>query len=70
MKNFIPLFILGNPRSGSSLFRIMLSLHPDICIPSECGFIQWWYNKCRDLSLKETKTKVKEYITDLATSKK
>ena len=39
------LFIIGNPRSGTSLFRIMLSCHPEIIVPPECGFIQWWHDK-------------------------
>lgn len=36
-----PFFILGNPRSGTSLFRIMLNNHKTIVVPPECGFIQW-----------------------------
>lgn len=67
-----PLFILGNPRSGTSLFRIMLTSHPLICIPPECGFIQWWYSKYKDWSLKDSNSPiaVDTYISDLKTSKK
>ena len=32
------LFILGNPRSGTTLLRLALSTHSGICIPPECGF--------------------------------
>lgn len=34
-------YILGNPRSGTSLFRLMLNAHPRVVAPPECGFIQW-----------------------------
>jgi len=36
-----PVFILGNPRSGTSLIRLMLTSHPDVVIPPESGFIVW-----------------------------
>ncbi|NAO98478.1 hypothetical protein FRY77_21005 [Halomonas sp. MG34] len=34
-------FILGNPRSGTSLLRLMLNSHPGILAPPECGFLLW-----------------------------
>jgi hypothetical protein len=34
-------FVLGNPRSGTSLFRSMLNAHPATVVPPECGFILW-----------------------------
>lgn len=36
-----PFFILGNPRSGTSMFRMMLNSHQDISVPPECGFLEW-----------------------------
>lgn len=38
------IYILGNPRSGTSLFRLMLNAHPSLVAPPECGFIQWNYD--------------------------
>lgn len=39
-----PLFVLGNPRSGTTMFRLMLTAHPGICIPPESPFvIQYFY---------------------------
>jgi hypothetical protein len=32
-----PFFIVGNPRSGTTLFRSILSCHPDVFIPPENG---------------------------------
>jgi hypothetical protein len=34
-----PFFIVGNPRSGTTLLRFILSSHPRIYIPGETGFI-------------------------------
>lgn len=34
-----PFFIIGNPRSGTTLLRFILSSHPRIYIPGETGFL-------------------------------
>ena len=36
-----PIFVIGNPRSGTTLLRLMLTCHRNIVIPPECGFAQW-----------------------------
>lgn len=36
-----PVWIIGNPRSGTSLYRIMLHAHPDVNIPPESHFFLW-----------------------------
>ncbi|MEE9342839.1 MAG: sulfotransferase [Gammaproteobacteria bacterium] len=41
-------FIIGNPRSGTTIFRLMLHAHPEICVPPECGFALWLYNEHRN----------------------
>ncbi len=35
------LFIIGNPRSGTSLLRLMLTCHKNIIIPPESHFFLW-----------------------------
>jgi Sulfotransferase domain. len=72
MKADEPIFILGNPRSGTSLIRLMLNSHPDITIPPECGFIQWWYSKYAAWSLLDSNDalRVQEFVNDVATSRK
>ena len=63
-----PFFILGNPRSGTTIFRLMLNRHPQLVVPPECGFALWWLNKYADWSYSEaTRT---EFLEDFATSKK
>jgi len=36
-----PFFVIGSPRSGTTLLRLMLTSHPGIVIPPECGFLVW-----------------------------
>ncbi|QQS39776.1 MAG: sulfotransferase [Acidobacteriota bacterium] len=65
-------FVVGNPRSGTSLLRLMLTNHPEICVPPECGFIQWWGRKYADWSEMdaENRERVDEFVRDLKTSRK
>jgi hypothetical protein len=62
-----PLFIIGNPRSGTSLLRLMLTCHDDICIAPECHFFLWLEEK---YSLWDENGDLKQYLIDLAASKK
>jgi hypothetical protein len=36
-----PFFIVGNPRSGTTLLRFMLASHPRLWVPSETGFVPY-----------------------------
>ncbi|MDX8339300.1 sulfotransferase [Draconibacterium sp. IB214405] len=65
------IYILGNPRSGTSLFRIMLNQHSKIVSPPECGFAQWWFEKYSDWTPKDNESyRLNSFIDDLFTSKK
>ena len=64
-------FILGNPRSGTSLFRLMLNSHSKICATPECGFLHWWYKKYADWDKTcVSNNRLNEYISDLKSSKR
>jgi hypothetical protein len=65
-------FILGNPRSGTSLLRLMLDAHAKIVVPPESGFLLWWHEKYATWSWQDSKNpdRVARYITDLRSSKK
>lgn len=64
-------FILGNPRSGTSLFRLMLNAHPQIISPPECGFLHWWHANYKDWNhTYNTLSQVNEFVHDLKSSKK
>ena len=50
-----PIFIVGVPRSGTTLLRLILTSHSDICIPPESTFfldLENRYGKSTDLSQK------------------
>lgn len=40
MKNNQPIFIVGYPRSGTSLLRVILDSHPDLSIGPELNFVE------------------------------
>jgi hypothetical protein len=44
-------FILGNPRSGTSLLRRILDEHPSVSIPPESNFLIGLYPQYRDYTL-------------------
>lgn len=52
MKRF---FIIGNPRSGTTLLRLMLNKHNAICVPPEAGFLVWLYNEYKQFYFSEKK---------------
>ncbi len=41
-------FILGYPRSGTSLLRLLLNEHSKIIAPPECGYMQWLFRHFRN----------------------
>jgi len=65
-------FILGNPRSGTSLLRLMLNSHPFMTAPPESGFLHWWYSKYGAWNLHDAKAvaRIQEFVNDLLTSRK
>ncbi|OUR93409.1 hypothetical protein A9Q87_05555 [Flavobacteriales bacterium 34_180_T64] len=64
-------FILGNPRSGTSLLRLMLNCHSKLSVPPECGFLLWLEPKYRDWSEKDlTSNRLNAFIQDLQSSRK
>lgn len=66
-----PFFILGNPRSGTTLLRLMLDAHPDVTVPPECGFMIWFYPKYNSWNAQDcTKETVELFVADLKTAKK
>ncbi|MCR9289855.1 MAG: sulfotransferase [Bacteroidetes bacterium] len=65
-------FIIGNPRSGTTLLRLMLNAHPEIVAPPECGFLHWWYQKYKNWNDKDalSVSTISSFIDDLLGSKK
>src|SRR3990172_6116419 len=65
-----PIFIIGNPRSGTTLLRLMLTCHRNIVIPPECSFAVWWYQKYRNWNSESAKQNLDAFLDDLFGSKK
>lgn len=67
-----PIFIIGNPRSGTTLLRLMVNNHRHIVVPPECGFAVWWYDKYRhwDSESSRDPQQLDGFLADLAASKK
>ncbi|CED70299.1 putative sulfotransferase [Aliivibrio wodanis] len=41
-------FIIGSPRSGTTLFRLMLNKHKQLIVPPEAGFLTWLYDSYKN----------------------
>lgn len=63
-----PVFVIGNPRSGTTLLRLMLTNHANIVIPPECGFAVWFYEKYHALGFSESV--IDAFIQDISTARK
>ena len=61
--------MIGNPRSGTSLLRLMLNNHPFISVPPECGFVVWLYEKYKNEKFVNKKL-INNFIIDLLGCKK
>lgn len=59
-------FIIGSPRSGTTLFRLMLNRHKYIVVPPEAGFMTWLYDAYKGFSL----DMVDDFIDELSETKK
>jgi len=64
------IFILGNPRSGTTLLRLMLTNHSKVVIAPECSFMVWWKDKYQDWSETDNKNRLDEFMSDLIQSNK
>ncbi|MBK8497425.1 MAG: sulfotransferase [Flavobacteriales bacterium] len=68
MSSIAKLFIMGNPRSGTSLLRSLLNMHEQLCIAPECGFLLWLHERWR--SAVWTEADLVRFADEVAASKK
>jgi Sulfotransferase family len=62
-----PIFVVGCPRSGTTLFRTMLSAHRSIAIPPETRYLMgmyWRRNQIGDLRQPEVRARLASAIVD------
>lgn len=67
--NNMPFFILANPRSGSSMFRLMLNAHSNVTVPPESGFALWYAEKYSELDVYDKKVYA-SFVDDVVQAKK
>lgn len=65
-----PIFVIGNPRSGTTLLRLMLTCHPGLCIPPECGFAMWLEDKYHNWGKAQQDWSLEQFINDLTNCRK
>jgi len=62
-----PIFVIGAPRSGTTLLRLILTTHPDICIPPESLFFVALEPKYGNVS--NLLPQIEEFLNDLYNEK-
>ncbi len=62
-------YILGNPRSGTSMFRLILNAHPSVVAPPECGFLQWLHPQFRKTDFSSSDNRRQFALAVLASKK-
>ena len=60
-----PIFIIGNPRSGTTLLRLILTCHKSICIPPECSWLVFKYFTWKDFTY--SPANIASFLEDLFT---
>ena len=65
-----PIFVLGNPRSGTTMFRLMLTSHKNIMIPPECGFVVWLFPKFKHWHNNGDQSICRSFIQEVLKSRK
>lgn len=68
MTELPPFFIIGNPRSGTTLLRLLLTSHSKLEVPPESSFIVWLYSKYSDF--KYSGKSLTSFVDDLLASRK
>ncbi len=57
-------FIIGRPRSGTTLLSLMFDAHPQVVIPGECNFILALSGKYKNISTFDKETRLR-FVADL-----
>lgn len=67
-----PVFIIGSPRSGTSLLRLMMTSHSQIMVPPESGFLVWLANQYGEWTASDTLNEqiLCNYLADLQKCRK
>ena len=71
-ENDTPFFVIGSPRSGTTLLRLVLSRHSGLIVPPECGFLLWLQDRFYDWSANDSESSAKrqEFAQAVTSSRK
>lgn len=61
-------FIIGYPRSGTTLLRLMMNKHPRICVPPEAAFLAWLHRDFGEFSF--SASAVHDFLVALSGTRK
>src|SRR6185312_120382 len=61
-----PIFLVGAPRSGTTMLRLMLNSHPRIAIPFESDFIPKFYRRLEEYGDLGERQKVSRLLDEIA----
>lgn len=64
-----PIIILGNPRSGTTLLRVILNAHDELLITPEFGFAIWLYSDFNKKNFKK-KSVLNKFLEELKAARK
>jgi hypothetical protein len=60
-----PIFIVGAQRSGTTMLRLMLNRHPQLCIPFESGFIVPFFRRLHEYGDLGTRDNARRLLGDI-----
>ncbi len=69
LREATPFFIIGNPRSGTTLLRLMLNQHDEIVVPPECGFSVWLSDRFEDKDFSSNQVKI-DFVSQVVKARK
>lgn len=61
----VPIFVVGAPRSGTTMLRLMLNAHPRIAIPFESDFIPKFYRKLGEYGDLTARENIEHLLDDI-----
>lgn len=61
-----PIFVVGAPRSGTTMLRLMLNAHPHIAIPFESDFIPKFYRRLGEYGDLRAHENIRRLLDDIA----